>query len=161
MLICVIYVLIYKAVLAQSLHDGSAFFRNQIQWYWCFYRSRNECVCEGDTRNINVPLADMLFPQVSAQELQSAFKVSELEGIKQRRRMEYKKFLKRCAAKQPKQSVIACDFHQSWWGVVHFLSGWLSSPFLLKWLVWSYHFRNGTYWQKGLVDTYIIFVPLK
>ncbi|KAI4896538.1 hypothetical protein NFI96_034133 [Prochilodus magdalenae] len=57
--------------------------------------SRNECVCEGDKRRINVPLSDLVFPQVSAEELQFAFEASELDGVKQRRKAEYVKFRKR------------------------------------------------------------------
>ncbi|XP_036447833.1 beta-1,4 N-acetylgalactosaminyltransferase 1a [Colossoma macropomum] len=55
--------------------------------------ARNGCVCEGDTHSINVP--NLLFPQVSAQELQFAFEASKREGVKQRRLVEYSKFQKR------------------------------------------------------------------
>ncbi|XP_037397293.1 beta-1,4 N-acetylgalactosaminyltransferase 1a isoform X2 [Pygocentrus nattereri] len=55
----------------------------------------NGCMCEGDTHSRNVPFSNLLFPQVSTQDLQFAFEASKLEGIKQRRQVEYSKFRKR------------------------------------------------------------------
>lgn len=55
--------------------------------------NRNECVCEGDKWHI--PFGHLFFPWVDAEQLQNAFKPSELEEIKQRRQHEYNNFLKR------------------------------------------------------------------
>ncbi|KAM9444606.1 beta-1,4 N-acetylgalactosaminyltransferase 1-like isoform 2-T2 [Clarias gariepinus] len=57
--------------------------------------ARNECVCKGDSWHINVPFGHLFFPWVQAEDLQSAFKASELEEIKKRRKHEYRVFLKR------------------------------------------------------------------
>ncbi|KAL7859767.1 hypothetical protein SRHO_G00149140 [Serrasalmus rhombeus] len=57
--------------------------------------ARNGCMCEGDTHSRNVPFSNLLFPQVSTQDLQFAFEASKREGVKQRRQVEYSKFRKR------------------------------------------------------------------
>ncbi|XP_063064720.1 beta-1,4 N-acetylgalactosaminyltransferase 1a [Engraulis encrasicolus] len=57
--------------------------------------ARNGCVCEGDERTINIPYANLLFPRVSAQNLNTAFKDSELDEVKRRRAQEYSSFQKR------------------------------------------------------------------
>ncbi|XP_076132243.1 beta-1,4 N-acetylgalactosaminyltransferase 1a isoform X1 [Alosa pseudoharengus] len=57
--------------------------------------AHNGCVCEGETRSINLPYANLLFPRVSAQNLHTAFKESELEEVKRRRAQEYNSFQKR------------------------------------------------------------------
>ncbi|MCI4387243.1 hypothetical protein PGIGA_G00071900 [Pangasianodon gigas] len=57
--------------------------------------ARNECVCKGDAWHVNVPFGHLFFLWVDAEELQNAFRASELEEIKRRRQQEYKKFLRR------------------------------------------------------------------
>lgn len=58
-------------------------------------QARNGCVCEGDPQGIKVPLADLLFPRVSAEELKFAFGPSELDEVKKRRQQEFNSFRKR------------------------------------------------------------------
>ncbi|XP_017343502.1 beta-1,4 N-acetylgalactosaminyltransferase 1 isoform X1 [Ictalurus punctatus] len=67
---------------------------NHIPYHLKETTARNECVCKGDTWHINVPFGHLFFPWVDAMELQSAFRASELEEMKQRRQNEYKKFLR-------------------------------------------------------------------
>ncbi|KAM9813218.1 beta-1,4 N-acetylgalactosaminyltransferase 1 [Neosynchiropus ocellatus] len=57
--------------------------------------ARNGCVCEGESRSVNLPFAQLLFPRVSAHPLHTAFDASELEEIKKRRAKEFKSFQKR------------------------------------------------------------------
>lgn len=57
--------------------------------------ARNGCLCEGETRSINLPYAQLLFPRVLAQNLQTAYKDSELEEVKRRRAQEYQSFQRR------------------------------------------------------------------
>uniref|UniRef100_A0AAY4EJT3 Beta-1,4 N-acetylgalactosaminyltransferase n=1 Tax=Denticeps clupeoides TaxID=299321 RepID=A0AAY4EJT3_9TELE len=57
--------------------------------------ARNGCVCEGESGGINLPYSHLLFPRVSAQDLHTAFKDSELEEVKRRRAQEYQGFQKR------------------------------------------------------------------
>uniref|UniRef100_A0A8B9H4R0 Beta-1,4-N-acetyl-galactosaminyl transferase 1a n=1 Tax=Astyanax mexicanus TaxID=7994 RepID=A0A8B9H4R0_ASTMX len=59
------------------------------------HRARNGCVCEGDPQGIKVPLADVLFSRVSAEELKFAFRPSELEEVKKRRQHEFNNLRKR------------------------------------------------------------------
>ncbi|XP_060794463.1 beta-1,4 N-acetylgalactosaminyltransferase 1a isoform X2 [Neoarius graeffei] len=56
---------------------------------------RNGCVCEGDAWHLNVPFGDFLFTRVGAEALHSAFRASEIEEIKKRRKHEYDNFLAR------------------------------------------------------------------
>ncbi|KAG9269748.1 beta-1,4 N-acetylgalactosaminyltransferase 1-like [Astyanax mexicanus] len=58
-------------------------------------QARNGCVCEGDPQGIKVPLADVLFSRVSAEELKFAFRPSELEEVKKRRQHEFNNLRKR------------------------------------------------------------------
>ncbi|XP_072553233.1 beta-1,4 N-acetylgalactosaminyltransferase 1a isoform X4 [Salminus brasiliensis] len=57
--------------------------------------ARNGCMCEEDPQSIKVPLADLFFPRVSAQDLKLAFRPSKLAGVKQRRQQEYNDFRRR------------------------------------------------------------------
>ncbi|XP_048856178.1 beta-1,4 N-acetylgalactosaminyltransferase 1 [Brienomyrus brachyistius] len=57
--------------------------------------ARNGCVCEGETRGVRLPFAQLLFPRVSAYPLHTAFKASELEEMKRRRAQEYLSFQRR------------------------------------------------------------------
>ncbi|XP_051996274.1 beta-1,4 N-acetylgalactosaminyltransferase 1-like isoform X1 [Xyrauchen texanus] len=54
--------------------------------------ARNGCVCEGESRGVNLPFAQMLFPRVSAHPLHTAFQASQLAQIKKRRAKEYQSF---------------------------------------------------------------------
>ncbi|XP_062872082.1 beta-1,4 N-acetylgalactosaminyltransferase 1a [Trichomycterus rosablanca] len=57
--------------------------------------ARNGCVCEGDKWRIKVPFGDLLFSQVWAADLHTAFRASDLDNINQRRQKEYLNFRKR------------------------------------------------------------------
>ncbi|XP_067316106.1 beta-1,4 N-acetylgalactosaminyltransferase 1 [Pseudorasbora parva] len=54
--------------------------------------ARNGCVCEGESRGINLPFAQLLFPRVSAHPLHTAFQASQLHEMKKRRAKEYQSF---------------------------------------------------------------------
>ncbi|KAM9444607.1 beta-1,4 N-acetylgalactosaminyltransferase 1-like [Clarias gariepinus] len=68
---------------------------NDIPYHLKQATARNECVCEGDSRLLNVPFLDVFFPPVGAKELHSAFSAPEREDIRKRRHNEYTNFLKR------------------------------------------------------------------
>ncbi|KAI5612182.1 beta-1,4 N-acetylgalactosaminyltransferase 1, partial [Silurus asotus] len=57
--------------------------------------SGNACVCEAESGGLNVPLMHLFFPRVGAEQLHSAFNISELDGVKQRRQHEYQSFQRR------------------------------------------------------------------
>ncbi|XP_051563764.1 beta-1,4 N-acetylgalactosaminyltransferase 1-like isoform X1 [Myxocyprinus asiaticus] len=54
--------------------------------------ARNGCVCEGESRGVNLPFAQLLFPRVSAHPLHTAFQASQLHEMKRRRAKEYQSF---------------------------------------------------------------------
>uniref|UniRef100_A0A671RIV3 Beta-1,4 N-acetylgalactosaminyltransferase n=1 Tax=Sinocyclocheilus anshuiensis TaxID=1608454 RepID=A0A671RIV3_9TELE len=54
--------------------------------------ARNGCVCEGESRGVNLPFAQLLFPRVSAHPLHTAFQASQLHEMKKRRAKEYQSF---------------------------------------------------------------------
>ncbi|TRZ02518.1 hypothetical protein DNTS_026573 [Danionella cerebrum] len=54
--------------------------------------ARNGCVCEGESRGLNLPFAQLLFPRVSAHPLHTAFQASQLHQMKKRRAKEYQSF---------------------------------------------------------------------
>uniref|UniRef100_A0A9J8A671 Beta-1,4 N-acetylgalactosaminyltransferase n=1 Tax=Cyprinus carpio carpio TaxID=630221 RepID=A0A9J8A671_CYPCA len=54
--------------------------------------ARNGCVCEGESRGVNLPFAQLLFPRVSAHPLHTAFQASQLNEMKKRRAKEYQSF---------------------------------------------------------------------
>ncbi|MCJ8741475.1 hypothetical protein PDJAM_G00071160 [Pangasius djambal] len=68
---------------------------NSIPYHLREATAPNECVCKGDAWHVNVPFGKLFFPWVDAEELQNAFRASELEEIKRRRQQEYNKFLRR------------------------------------------------------------------
>ncbi len=51
--------------------------------------ARNGCVCEGESRGVNLPFVQLLFPRVSAHPLHTAFQASQLHEMKKRRAKEY------------------------------------------------------------------------
>ncbi|XP_059426809.1 beta-1,4 N-acetylgalactosaminyltransferase 1 [Carassius carassius] len=54
--------------------------------------ARNGCICEGESRGVNLPFAQLLFPRVSAHPLHTAFQASQLREMKKRRAKEYQSF---------------------------------------------------------------------
>ncbi|XP_043081479.1 beta-1,4 N-acetylgalactosaminyltransferase 1a isoform X2 [Puntigrus tetrazona] len=57
--------------------------------------ANNGCVCEGDKPRIHFPFAQLLFPQISATQLNASFQDSDLQKAKQYRKKEYQSFHKR------------------------------------------------------------------
>nr|XP_055044689.1 beta-1,4 N-acetylgalactosaminyltransferase 1a isoform X1 [Misgurnus anguillicaudatus] len=55
----------------------------------------NGCVCESDKPRINLPFAQLLFPQISATQLHALLQESDLPKVKQYRDKEYQSFRKR------------------------------------------------------------------